>query len=138
MRLRLLSSPSIRTKFLVVGLAAVFAVGLSGFFETAGVQRLLRDQSRAHVVDIAKQVAFIAGPLIAFDSRSELRKALELLRADPDFAYAQVNDNAGQPLGTVGPADAEPCAESGEPRISNRRGILHISMPVVDSGVTWG
>jgi PAS domain S-box-containing protein len=137
MRLRLLSR-SIRTKFLVVGLAAVFAVGLSGFIETAGVQRLLRDQSRAHVVDIAKQAAFIAGPLIAFDSRSELRKALELLRADPDFAYAQVNDNAGQPLGTVGPADAEPCAESGEPRISNRRGILHISMPVVDSGVTWG
>jgi PAS domain S-box-containing protein len=137
MRLRLLPR-SIRTKFLVVGLAAVFAVGLSGFFETTGVQRLLRDQSRAHVVDIAKQAAFIAGPLIAFDSRSELRKALELLRADPDFAYAQVTDNAGQPLGTVGPAAAEPCAESGEPRISNQRGILHISMPVVDSGVTWG
>src|ERR1700681_1210400 len=110
MRLRLLSSPSIRTKFLVVGLAAVFAVGLSGFFETAGVQRLLRDESRAHVIDVAKQAAFIAGPLIAFDSQAELSRALELLRADPDFVYAQVTDNAGKPLATVGRAVAGPCA----------------------------
>src|ERR1700686_2227903 len=138
MRLRLLSSPSIRTKFLVVGLAAVFAVGLSGFIETAGVQRLLRDQSRAHLVGIAKQAAFIAGPLIAFDSQSELSKALELLRADPDFAYAQVTDNAGKPLATVGRAASEPCEAGGEPRVSNHTGILHVSMPVVDSGVTWG
>jgi hypothetical protein len=85
MRLQRLSS-SIRTKFLLVGLAAVFTVGLSGLVETAGVQRLLRDQARAHVVDIAKQAAFIAGPLIAFDSQSELRKALELFHADPYFA----------------------------------------------------
>jgi PAS domain S-box-containing protein len=137
MRLRL-PSPSIRTKFLVVGLVAAFAVGLADLFETAGVQRMLRDQSRAHVIEIARQASFIAGPLIAFDSRSELRKALELLRADPDFAYAQVTDKSGEPLATVGPADNEPCAVGGEPRISNQRGILHISMPVVDSGVTWG
>jgi two-component system sensor histidine kinase/response regulator len=137
MKLPLLSR-SIRAKFVVVGLAAVLAVGLAGIFATAGVQRLLRDQARAHVVDIARQAAFIAGPLIAFDSRSELSKALELLRADPDFAYAQVTDNAGQPLATVGPATSEPCAAGGEPRISNQIGILHVSMPVVDSGVTWG
>jgi HAMP domain-containing protein len=137
MKLRLLSR-SIRTKFVVVGLAAVIAVGLAGLFATVGVQRLLRDQSRAHVVDIAKQAAFIAGPLIAFDSQSELGKALELLRADPDFAYAQVTDGAGKPLATVGRATTEPCQAGGEPRVSNHGGILHVSMPVVDSGVTWG
>jgi PAS domain S-box-containing protein len=137
MKLRLLSR-SIRTKFVVVGLAAVIAVGLAGLFATVGVQRLLRDQSRAHVVDIAKQAAFIAGPLIAFDSQSELSKALELLRADPDFAYAQVTDGAGKPLATVGRATTEPCQAGGEPRVSNHGGILHVSMPVVDSGVTWG
>jgi PAS domain S-box-containing protein len=137
MRLRLLPQ-SIRTKFLVVGLAAAFAVGLADLFETAGVQRMLRDQSRAHLIEIARQASFIAGPLIAFDSRSELGKALELLRADPDFAYAQVTDKSGAPLATIGSAANEPCAVGGEPRISNQRGILHISMSVVDSGVTWG
>jgi PAS domain S-box-containing protein len=137
MKLRLLSR-SIRTKFVVVGLAAVLAVGLAGLFETAVVQRLLRDESRAHVLDIAKQAAFIAGPLIAFDSQSELGKALELLRAEPDFAYAQVTDNTGKPLATVGRAATEPCAAGGEPRVSNHGGILHVSLSVVDSGVTWG
>jgi PAS domain S-box-containing protein len=137
MKLRL-PSRSIRTKFLVVGLAAALVVGFADLFEISGVQRLLRDQSRAHVIDIAKQAAFMAGPLIAFDSISELRRALELLRADPDFAYAQVTDNAGKPLATVGRAAAEPCAPGGEPRISSQGGVLHISMLVVDSGVTWG
>jgi PAS domain S-box-containing protein len=133
-----LHSPSIRTKFLVVGLAAVCAVGLAGFFAIGSVQRLLREQSRVHVLDIAKQAAFIAGPLIAFESHSELRKALDLLRADPDFAYAQVTDTAGKSLATLGPVVTAPCAAGGQPRISNLRGVMHISMPVVDGGVTWG
>ncbi len=80
----------------------------------------------------------MAGPLIAFDSQSELRKALELLRAHPDFAYAQVTDNAGRPLATVGRAPTEACEVDAEPRISNHRGILQVSMRVVDSGVSWG
>jgi PAS domain S-box-containing protein len=137
MRLRV-PSHSIRAKFLAVGLLAVLALGLAELFETSSMQRLLRDQSRTHAVNIAKQAAFIAGPLIAFDSRSELGKALDLLRTDPDFAYAQVTDNSGKPLAAVGRVDAEPCAAGREPTISNRDGVLHISMPVVDSGVTWG
>jgi PAS domain S-box-containing protein len=136
-RVRFLSL-SIRTKFLVVGLAAVFAVGLAAVLTAATAQRLLREQSREGAIEVAKQTAFIAGPLIAFESHSELKKALELLRADPDLAYAQVTDNAGKPLATVGPAAPEPCEASAEPRISSRGGVLHITMHVVDGGVTWG
>jgi PAS domain S-box-containing protein len=137
MRIRRLSS-SIQTKFLLVGLAAAVAVGLAAVLGVTTAQGLLREQARDNAVDVAKQVAFIAGPLIAFDSHSELKKALELLRADPDFAYAQVRDNAGKPLATVGPVVTQPCEAGGEPRISNRGGVLHITMAVVDDGATWG
>src|ERR1700730_12582607 len=85
---------SIRAKFLAAGLPAVLMSGGVSLVVTGAAQRLLRQQSQANAIDLAEQMAFVAGPLIAFDSRSELTKALELLSADPDFAYARVSDQS--------------------------------------------
>jgi PAS domain S-box-containing protein len=129
---------SIRAKFLVVGLTAVLMVGAVSLILTGAAQRLLRQQSQTNAVDLAKQMAFVAGPLIAFDSRNELTKALELLSADPDFAYARVSDQSGTPLVALGRADAAPCVAGPDLQVVSRGGFLHITTPVMDGGVKWG
>ena len=97
---------SIRTKFLLVGLAAVLLCGSVSFFLAAEERRQLEEQLRSSAVNMANQARFVMGPLVAFDSRHEMKQALELLRTNPDFAWARVSDETGAPLVSVGSADA--------------------------------
>ena len=87
---------SIRTKFLLVGSAAVLLSGSVSFFLAAEQRRQLEDELRSSAVNLARQTEFVMAPLIAFDSRDEMKKALELLRTNPDFAWARVSDETGR------------------------------------------
>src|SRR5580698_8825188 len=95
---------SIRTKFLLVGLAAVLLSGSVSFFLAAEQRRQLEQQLRSSAVNMAKQTEFVMAPLIAFDSKEEMKKALELLHTNPDLTWAKVSDDTGTPLASVGPA----------------------------------
>ncbi len=101
-------------------------------------QRRSKEQLRAHALNIAQQAAFVSAPLVAFDSREEIARALKLLRAgDPDFAYAVVCDEGGAQLASVGQAPGEPCSTGGVQVIDHGH-LLRIRMPIVDGGRTWG
>jgi PAS domain S-box-containing protein len=133
-----LPSHSIRTKFLLVGLAAVLLSGSVSFFLAAEQRRQLERQLRSSAVNIANQTKFVMVPLIAFDSRVEMKKALELLRTNPDFAYAGVFDANGTALASVGSAAPIRCDGKSGQQLVDGGGLLRVSTPIVDGGTTWG
>src|SRR5258708_2486217 len=115
---------SIRTKFLLVGLASVFLCGSGSFFLAAEQRRQLEQQRRSSAVNVADQAGFVMAPLIAFDSRDEMKKALELLRANPDFAWARVSDETGAPLESVGVAAPIRCDGLSGQQLVDSGGLL--------------
>ena len=130
---------SIRTKFLIVGLAAVVLCGSLSLFLAAEQRRQLEQQLQSSALNIAKQTSFVMGPLIAFDSRDQMKQALELLRTNPDFVWATVYDEQGMPLASVGNGPlSDKCDGKFEPQLVDRNGILHVATEIVDSGKTWG
>jgi PAS domain S-box-containing protein len=129
---------SIRTKFLVVGLAAVLLSGSVSLFLAFAEHREFQKQLEANAVSVATQTAFVMGPLIAFDSRNEMKKALDLLRANPDFAYARVSDENDSPLALLGSVPLEPCRGITGPQVVDKARAVHVTTPIVDAGKTWG
>jgi PAS domain S-box-containing protein len=129
---------SIRAKFLVVGLAAVLLSGSVSFFLAAEQRRQLEQQLLSSAANIAKQTDFMMAPLIAFDSTDEIGKALGLLRANPDFAYARVTGETGTVLASVGDVSPGRCDGKSGQQIVDRGGLLQISTTIVDGGKTWG
>jgi PAS domain S-box-containing protein len=129
---------SIRTKFLLVGLAAVLLSGCVSFFLAAEQRRQVEQQLRSSAANTASQTVFVMAPLIAFDSRDEMVRALGLLRTNPDFAYARVFDETGTPLASVGAPAPIPCDGRFGQRIVDDRGLLLVSTPIMDGGKTWG
>jgi signal transduction histidine kinase/DNA-binding response OmpR family regulator len=82
---------SLRAKFLFGCALAILGSALSayvGFSRVAEAYALAAVRGRANA--LAKSTAFVATPLIAFDSVNELQKALDGLRADPDLVEAKV------------------------------------------------
>ncbi len=100
--------------------------------------RQFADQLRSDAIATSAQTAFVAAPLVAFDSRDELRKALELLRADPDFAYAEVSSKEGLFLATLGTVRTTGCSTGMGTRVTEDKNFLHVRTPIVDGGTTWG
>jgi len=129
---------SIRTKFLLVGLAAVLLSGSVSVFMAAEQRRQLEQQARSSAVNMARQTGFAMAPLIAFDSMDEMRKALELLRTNPDFAWARVSGESGEPLASVGDAASIRCDGKSGQELVDRGGILLVSTPILDGGKRWG
>jgi PAS domain S-box-containing protein len=129
---------SIRTRFLVAGLAAVLLSGGLGVFLAATAQRQIHRQLRANAASIAQQTAFVMAPLVAFDSRNEINKALSLLQANPDFAYAQVSNEEGARLASVGKVPSGSCGNGGPWQILEQGRLLNVRMPIVDGGKMWG
>src|ERR1700691_2039525 len=123
---------SIRIKFLLVGFAAVLLSGAVSFFLAVEQGQQLKQQLVSSALNIAKQTGFVMAPLIAFDSRDEMKKALELLRTNPDFAWARVSDETGTRLVSVGGVPPTSCdGKSGE-QLSDSGGFLRVSTPIVD------
>src|SRR5207245_4094762 len=129
---------SIRTKVLLVRLTTIVIVIAAFLFVGAASHRQLRRQLHANAISMAQQTAFQTAPLIAFDSRNELAKALELLRANPDFAYAQVSDESGTPLASLGRVSSTPCLARGNLEVLDQGAYLSVRTPIVDGGKTWG
>src|SRR5579872_3986735 len=129
---------SIRNRFLLVGLAAVLFSGTVSF-GLAVEQRIQSEQQLvSSAVNIAKQTGFVMAPLIAFDSREEMKKALELMRTNPDFAYARVSGETGAELASAGGAVATPCDGKAGLQVVDSGGLLRVSAPIMDGGQTWG
>src|SRR6266704_3012053 len=74
---------------------------------------------------LAKNTAFVASPLIAFESSAELKKALDLLQADTDFFYAEIRDAEGRVLASSG-------------RSATRPETYTAKASVTDNGKIWG
>jgi PAS domain S-box-containing protein len=129
---------SIRTKFLLVGLAAVLLSGSVSFFLAAEQRRQMEQQARSSAVNMAEQTGFAMAPLIAFDSRDEMKKALELLRTNPDFAWARVSGETGELLASVGDTAPARCDGNSGLGLVDSSGILLVSTPIVDGGKRWG
>jgi PAS domain S-box-containing protein len=128
---------SIRTKFLLVGFAAVILSGSVSFFLAAEQRRQVGEQLRSGAANIAMQTEFVMAPLIAFDSRDEMKRALELLSTNPDFAWATVCDETGARMASAGKEAPERCDVRPGEIVDNGR-ILRVSTPIVDGGKTWG
>jgi PAS domain S-box-containing protein len=129
---------SIRTKVLLVRLITI-AIEIAAFlFVAVAAQRQLRHQLRSNAMSTAEQTAFVTAPLIAFDSRNELNKALELLRTSPDFAYAQVSDESGTPLASLGHLVSAPCIAGRKMEVLHQGDHLDVHTPIVDGGKIWG
>src|SRR5574341_531915 len=93
---------SVRTKFLLGCLVAIVASGIVIYASFSSAAEKQSEQSmRARAVGLAENTAFLTAPLIAFESRNEMTKALKLLAADPDFAYALISDETGRPLASI-------------------------------------
>ena len=129
---------SIRTKVLVASVAVILVEIAAFLFLAAAAHRQSRQQLKANAIGIAKQAAFVTAPLVVFDSRTEMKKALELLQTNPDFAYAQVRDERGASMASLGKLSAEPCSAGADVEVSDRGGFFHVRAPIVDGGKTWG
>ena len=129
---------SIRTKFLTVGLAAVLLSGSVSLFLAAEEHQRFAQQLRSNAINIAKQTAFVVAPLIAFDSRDEMKKALELLRTNSDFAYAKVTAKSGAPIASLGDTPSAPCEVNGGLQVVDRGRFIQVTTPIMDGGETWG
>ena len=114
----------------IIGVAALC-------FLAATACRQFDDQLRTNAITTSVQTAFVAAPLLAFDSRVELRKALELLRTHPDFAYARVSDEKGAPVASLGSVSSLGCSGEGM-HLSEGAYFLQVSTPIVDGGKRWG
>src|SRR5580704_1009550 len=125
---------SIRTKFLLVGLAAVLLSGSVSVFLAAEQRRQLEQQARSSAVDMAEQTGFAMAPLIAFDSRDEMKKVLNLMRTNPDFAWARVSGETGAPLVSVGDAAPARCDGKSAQELIDTGEILLVSTPIMDGG----
>ena len=129
---------SIRTKFLVVGLTAALVSGGASLFLAAEAQSQFRSQLLLNTINTAQQTAFVTAPLVAFESRSELKKALEQLEIDPDFAYGRISDERGTALVSLGNVIASGCVPKKGLEVFEQGGFLQVNTPIQDGGKTWG
>src|SRR5262249_49155677 len=86
----------------IIGSAALSYLGFSRIAEMA-----LLNAVRERVTALAENTAFVVAPLIVFESDAELRKAVNLLKADPDFLWAAVHNAEGQLLARAGTERAD-------------------------------
>ena len=129
---------SIRNKFLVVGLGAgVISIGASLFLAATADQKFASNL-RINARHAAEQTAYITAPLIAFNSKSEITKALSLLKADPDFAYVQLRDAEGKVIAAMGHPSTGACLPGKPLKIVQGVEEIRVESSVNDSGANWG
>ena len=130
---------SIRAKFLIGSSVALLG---SGAISYVLVARAVKSQSFANMEAIAgglaRNIALQAAPLIAFESRNELKKTLDLVRANPDFAYASITDQDHVTLEAINANLIPPHVCTQQTGVDFAGGTMHIATPVIDNGKTWG
>ncbi len=130
---------SIRARFLAVGLAACgVAIGASLFLAATSERKTMSnlEQSGIH---LAERTAFATAPLIAFDSRIELAKALETLRGDRDFLFARIRNDAGEVLASTGAAAPGIRCSKDAPLVASQSPVaILVTAPIREGGQRWG
>src|ERR1700674_41258 len=130
---------SIRATFAAGSLIAILGSGAACYFLlSAVVQKESVAALRANAVSLAENTAFVAAPLVAFESTAEIKKVLNLLTANSDFAYASVTDQTHRSIAAINPDRILPhqCTLKTQATISG--GLIHIATPIVDNGKLWG
>src|SRR5882757_6017123 len=117
---------SLRIKFVAGCSVAILGSALAAYFAFSYVaEQYALGAVKGRADALAKNTAFVAAPLIAFESSAELKKALDLLQADTDFFYAEIRDVEGRLL-----------ASSGES--ASRPETYTAKASVTDNGKIWG
>ena len=130
---------SIKLKFLAGAFIAIMSGGavayllLSSFFEKQMYQNF-SDTAQG----LAKNAAFTAAPLLAFGNTKELTNVLQSLKANRDVVYAAVWDLDGNLRASTTGEKPPGLSETNGSRIEIDRGLIHITTPARDAGVTWG
>ena len=129
---------SIRNKFLVVGLGAgVISIGAS-LFLAGTAERKFTSNLRIKASRAAEQTSYTTAPLIAFNSRSEIAKALSLLKADPDFSYVQLRDAEGKIFASIGNPSGRACSPAESLKTVEMAQEIRVESPINDNGANWG
>ncbi len=130
---------SIRTKFIAGSFAAILSSAFASYLLLArAVERQSMESMRTSAVSLAENTALQTAPLIAFDSFNEMKKVLELARANPDFIYASIADDNHKILASVN-GDRMPFHRPARNTVTRVEGnVIHVFTPVVDNGKLWG
>lgn len=130
---------SIRTRILMGCLLAILLPSLAGFtFLVAAAGESSKAAARNHLFSLADQVAFTVAPLVAFDSRSEMDRALHALEIDPSFRYAIVYDGEWNEIASLH-ADGQPRVRFVGRRYQQESGgLFHVGVVVRDGNTPWG
>ncbi|MGI8960911.1 MAG: ATP-binding protein [Bryobacteraceae bacterium] len=122
---------SLRVKFLVGCSVAILGSALTAYLSFSHVaQQYALGAIEGRADALAKNTAFVAAPLIAFDSRKELKKAVDLLQADRDFFDAEIRDPEGHVLASSHTLPTPSAAAQPE--------IYTATTSVADNGKIWG
>ena len=130
---------SIKLKFLAGAFIAITSCGaasylfLSSFFE----KQMLQNFSET-AQGLAENAAFAAAPLLAFENTEELTHVLQSLKANRDVVYAAIWDLDGNLKASTTGEKPLGMSEKNGSRIEMDRGLIHITTPAKDAGVTWG
>ena len=130
---------SIRTKFIVGALVTMTGSGIISYvsFSRAAAEQSL-DSLRVNGIALAEGKAFVAAPLIAFESTSAMGKVLDALTKNPDFAYAVISDQDHQPILSKGEDALRRHNPVSRTQTFVEKGLLHVMTPAVDNGHHWG
>jgi signal transduction histidine kinase/CheY-like chemotaxis protein len=130
---------SLRWKLGVAASAAVLCSSTTTFWLVSrAADRQSIEQFQEQATDLAGNTAFLAAPLIAFDNRSELSRALEAFHSDADFRFAEVRNEDGVVIGSAGKPTNCPVPAGSKQEIKLSETLLYVTMPIIDSGKNWG
>jgi|SRR5579862_40092 len=130
---------SIRVTFAAGSFIAILGSGTACYFLlSAVVQKEWLAALQANAVSLAENTAFVARPLVAFESTAEIKKVLTLLTANPDFAYASVTDQTHRSIAAIHPDRILPHQWTLKTQVTISGGVIHIATPIIDNGKLWG
>ena len=136
LRLRL---NSLRWKVaLAASIAVLFSSASSYWLISRAAERSSLEQFREQVANLAANTAFLAAPLIAFDSRTEIAHALSALGSNADFRFAEVTNEEGLRIGSAGAAMNCPIPTGPRAQWKQAGALLYAMAPILDSGKLWG
>ena len=93
---------SVRTKFIAGSFVAILSSACASYLLLArAVERQSMESMRANAISLVENTALQTAPLIAFESYNEMKKLLDLARANPDFVYASITDDSHHTLAAV-------------------------------------
>ena len=130
---------SMRAQFVLGSSIAILGSGILSFLLlSALVQKQLESALKANAVSLAENTAFVAAPLIAFESTAELKKVLSLLKTNRDFVYANVADEARRTVASINSGKMPRAKFPPTTEVANSGGLIHVSTPIIDNGKLWG